>query len=187
MKKNDLHGPTALPWVQVWPVRAERSRRIFSSRDVVCIGRGVVDSVSALLHPRLQRRGAFALVGVRALHHRSSHGLRAELLGGEIADGLDELRRQALLQVRLEPREVLVARVGFAFAQGDLALFAVVQCCTPATHNQLELIDSFPAIDRDGALSRRRIVASAECAHEPLQCSLRTHFHARMSCTRPTL
>ena len=58
---------------------------------------------------------------------------------------------------------------------------------TPATHNQLELIDSFPAIDRDGALSRRRIVASAECAHEPLQCSLRTHFHARMSCTRPTL
>ena len=42
---------------------------------------------------------------------------------------------------------------------------------------QLELVDSMPAIGRDGALSRRRIVASAECAHEPLQCSLRTHFH----------
>jgi len=81
------------------------------------------------------------------------------------------------LQVQLEPREVHLARVGFAFAHGgDLALFAAVQCCTPATHNQLELVDSFPAIGRDGALSRRRIVASAECAHEPLQCSLRTHF-----------
>ena len=35
-------------------------------------------------------------------------------------------------------------------------------------HDQLELVDSMPAIGRDGALSRRRIVASAECAHEPL-------------------
>ena len=119
---------------------------------------------ASLLCDLLHESSVSAGEAVRALHHRSSHALRAELLGGDIADGLDELRRHALepREVHLEPREVHLARVGFASADSDLTLFAVVQCCTPATHNELELIDSFPAIGRDGALSRRGVVTRAE-------------------------
>ena len=79
--------------------------------------------------------------------------------------------------LRLEPLGVLFARVGFAFAYGDLTHFAAVQCCTPAPHDQLELVRGCPAIGLHGTLSWRGVVASAKCTHEFPKCHFRIHVH----------
>ena len=80
-----VHG-SVLPLLRRSHVESREVLRTGSSRDIViCTGR-VVDAISTLLHARLQRRSALAVVGVRALHHCTAHGIGAELRGGDIPD-----------------------------------------------------------------------------------------------------
>jgi len=68
-KVNDIHRRTGqISYTQRSAARlgaaSRREPTLRSSARVVCI----VDAVSALLHTRLQRRGALALVGVGSVH-----------------------------------------------------------------------------------------------------------------------